>query len=48
MQKISAWMFIIIALVMLLPMLGVNALSPLEGWIMVVAYLLVGIMELKK
>jgi hypothetical protein len=47
MQKISAWMFLLLAVLMLLPMVGVDALGSIGGWLMVVAYAVVGFMELK-
>jgi len=47
MQKISAWMFLLIALLMLLPMVGVSALGAVGDWIMLLAYIVIGVMELK-
>ena len=47
MQKISAWMFLLIALLMLLPMVGVDALGTIGGWLLVIAYVVIGVMEMK-
>jgi hypothetical protein len=46
MQKISAWMFLLIALLMLLPMVSVS-LGAVGDWIMLLAYIVIGVMELK-
>jgi len=41
-------MFIVLAVLVLLPLLGVAALVPITGWLMVVAYIIIGFSELKK
>jgi len=48
MQKISAYMFLLIALLMLLPMINVDVLGAAGGWITFIAYAVIGITELKK
>jgi hypothetical protein len=47
MQKVSAWLFLLIALMWLLPLIGVNQLGMIGSWVSVVALVIVGIMELK-
>jgi len=45
MHKISPWLFLVIALMWLLPMVGVAAASWM-GWVSFIALALIGIMEL--
>jgi hypothetical protein len=47
MQKLNGWLFLLIALVWLLPLVGVNQLGSAGNWIAVVALAIIGIMELK-
>ncbi len=47
MQKVSGWMFLVIALVWLLPLVGVTQLGVIGNWISVIALAIIGIMELK-
>jgi len=46
MQKISAWLFLLIAIVWLLPLIGVDALVSVSGWIQTVALAIIAIMEI--
>lgn len=48
MNKLSSWLFIIIALIMLLPLVGVDQLGSAGPWIILIAFALVGIIELVK
>lgn len=45
MQKLSAWLFLLIALMWLLPL--VMATAEWMGWIAVIALAIIGIFELK-
>jgi len=47
MQKVSAWLFLLIALVWLLPLVGVALGASTSNWIVAIALALVGIVELK-
>jgi len=49
MQKISGWLFLLIALTWLLPLLGVTLGNmDVHQWIATIALVIIGIMELKK
>lgn len=47
MQKLSAWLFLLIALIWLLPLVGVTQLGAIADWIPVIALAVIGIFELK-
>lgn len=47
MQKLSAWLFLLIALMWLLPMINVTQLGVAGDWISVIALVIIGIFELK-
>ena len=49
MEKISAWLFLLIAVVWLLPLIGVTALSGNAGsWIATISLAIIGITEVVK
>ena len=47
MKKLSAWLFLLIALVWLLPLINITQLGVAGAWIVVIALVVVGINELK-
>ena len=47
MHKISPWLFLVIALMWLLPMVGV-ATDPWGSWVSVIALAVVGILEMMR
>ncbi len=47
MKKLSAWLFLLIALVWLLPLISIDQLGVAGTWIVVIALAVIGINELK-
>ena len=47
MQKISAWLFLLIALIWLLPLINVDIGGVASGWIAAIALAIIGILEVK-
>ena len=47
MNKISAWLFLLVALVWLLPLVNVNQLGSIGNWISVIAFVVIGVLEMK-
>ena len=47
MNKISAWLFLLVALVWLLPLVNVNQLGLIGNWISVIAFVVIGVLEMK-
>lgn len=46
MDKIVAWIFIIIGIIMLLPLLGLDFLGTAEAWLMMLGFLIIGVLKL--
>ena len=45
MKKIIPWLFLIIGIVLVLPLIGVSQLGVAAEWIVAIAFLLVGIIK---
>ena len=48
MEKLSSWLFLIIAVVWLLPLIGVTQLGGIGDWLVVIALAIIGIMGIVK
>tara|TARA_Y100000034_G_scaffold56670_1_gene69325 strand:- start:357 stop:506 length:150 start_codon:yes stop_codon:yes gene_type:complete len=47
MKGLKGWMFLLIALLWLLPMVGVDQLGSIGDWLVVLAVAVIGFVELK-
>ena len=48
MQKISAWLFLLIAILWLLPLIGVDIGAAISGWLATIALGVIAVMEIIK
>ena len=46
MDKLVGWIFIILAVIMLLPLIGLTFLASVESWLIMLGFLLIGILKL--
>lgn len=46
MNKVIAWIFIIIGIIMLLPLIKVDVLGTAGNWLMMLGFLIIGILKL--